>query len=78
MTDKTPEQLIGEVAANALAWVDGRTLIAAVVIVAVDDGDLGQWWANAPDGQPYVATRGLVESYRDTLRLADSTDDEED
>lgn len=67
MTGQTPEQTIGEVAAGAIEWINGRPITGAVLIFAVDDGEGGCWFSNVPPGQSLIVTRGLIEAFRDAL-----------
>lgn len=63
-----PEQALGEVASIALDEIDGRPVLAAAVVVAIDNGEDGEDGTeiqmHTPVTQPVFVTVGLVETAR--------------
>lgn len=60
-----PEQALGEVASIALDEIDGRPVLAAAVVVAIDNGEDGtEIQMHTPVTQPVFVTVGLVETAR--------------
>lgn len=65
MSDETPEQQLGALAARALDGLDGRPIVGAVLLLVVDNGDdmsSAAWFV--PQAQPWQLTVGMVEDWR--------------
>lgn len=68
MSDElTAEQQVGDLAARALDGIDGRPLVGAVLILAVenDEGTISSVWF-VPNRQPWQLSLGMVEDWRIT------------
>jgi hypothetical protein len=69
MSEQTPEQQVGDLAARALDQIGGRNLVGAVLVLAVASGDDDELTATSwfvPDRQPWQLTLGMVEDWRIT------------
>lgn len=67
MSGGNAEQQVGDLAARALDYIDGRQLVGAVLILAVDNDEettSSNWFT--PERQPWQLTIGMVEDWRVT------------
>lgn len=63
--DQTAQQRIGQLAARALDGLEGRTLVGAILMIAVDGaGDTYATASYVPEGQHFVTTLGLVTDWQ--------------
>ncbi|MDQ8045074.1 MAG: hypothetical protein AAGC46_19660 [Solirubrobacteraceae bacterium] len=79
--ERSPEQVVGELAAGALDWIQGRRVMGAVLLVTVeiDDDHMAGNAFSLPD-QPWPYTLGLMEErkMRKQVQLAQEMASDDD
>lgn len=87
MTEHTPEQQLGQLAATALDQLEGRNIIGAVLILSTDADEDGYYQTShhVLEGQHWITTRGVVDGWcrdQDAMLFASAVhtmvDDDED
>lgn len=65
MSDLTPEQQLGDLAARALDGLEGRRIVGAVLMLATESDQDGAYEGchYTLDGQHWIVTLGVVEDW---------------